>query len=224
MARPKIGQILLKLGFIDEMKLQSALSHQRQWGTPLARAVVELRFCTVDNVMRALSEQTGLPIVNLAAEQLDPKLATILPFKVAEQHRMVPLRVEGSRAEVLVIAIAAPASISSMDAAQAVSRKQRIKALLAPDEAIDHALRVVYLGEKIQSAPMVFDAAVDAREQEFDPSSKQTPEPNPASTFALTLTPDCLRVIHRAAAHHGISEATVIERVLEAWASRQRGA
>lgn len=235
MARPKIGQVLLKLGFIDEMRLSAALAHQKQWGTPLARAVMELRFCSLEQVMRALSQQTGLPLVDLSREPLGPKLAALLSAKVAEQHHVVPLRLEGARSEVLVIAIAAPADIGSLDAVQAVSGKQRLKALLAPDDSIEHALKVIYKGEQGR-LPAVFAAVVDAREQEFDPGAKPAPEPEaPAApqalpapqtaslSVSLTLTLAGRRVIKNAAEHHGISEAGVVERVMEAWAARQRG-
>ena len=38
--RVPIGELLLKLGRIDPMQLQSALAHQRQWGGRLGRALV----------------------------------------------------------------------------------------------------------------------------------------------------------------------------------------
>lgn len=222
MARPKIGEVLLRMGFISEAELQTGLRHQKQWGTPLARAVTELKFCTLDQVMQALSEQTGLPRVDLAAERLDPQLAAILPIKVAEQHHLVPLRVEGKRNEVLVIAIAAPATISSLDAVQSISGKLRINALLATDEAIEQAIGVVYRGERAERRP-VPQAVVNMSEQQFDPASQGPLAPGPTFTEALTLSAECRRVIQRAAEHHRLSEAAVIERVVEAWASRQRG-
>lgn len=142
----KLGETLLALGAVDELQLNSALALHRKWGMPLGRAVVESRFCTPEQVLYALSLQTGIGSVDLDTQALDASLATLIPRKVAEQHRMVPLRREGARFEVLVVAIAAPASLSSLDAARVVSRKQRIVPLLATDEAIERAIGRLYGG------------------------------------------------------------------------------
>jgi type IV pilus assembly protein PilB len=144
MAREKLGEILLKMGAIDSLQLQSALGYQRRWGTPLGKTLVENRFLTGDTLMRALSQQTGLPVVNLDQEYLSDKLAVLLPRKAALQTRVVPLRTEGKRDEVLVVAMAAPATLSSLDEVQKASGKHRVRALLADDGALDRAFARIY--------------------------------------------------------------------------------
>jgi type IV pilus assembly protein PilB len=143
-AREKLGEILLKMGAIDSLQLQSALAYQRRWGTPLGKTLVENRFLTGDTLMRALSQQTGLPVVNLDQESLSEKQAGLLPRKAALQARVVPLRTEGKRDEVLVVAMAAPAMLSSLDEVQKASGKHRVRALLANDAALDRALARIY--------------------------------------------------------------------------------
>src|SRR3954471_14237352 len=101
----KLGETLLALGAVDQMQLSSALALHRQWGMPLGRAMVQQRFCTPEQVLYALSLQTGLGSVDLDDHDLEPSLAALVPLKVARQHRVVPLRREGSRVEVLVVAI-----------------------------------------------------------------------------------------------------------------------
>ncbi len=146
MKRMNLGDILLSMGAIDTLQLHSALAHQRQWGTPLGKALVDSRFCTQDQLMQALSRQAGLPVANLRLAPPDPTLAGLVSRKVAEQHRVVPLRLEGKRQEVLVVAVAAPASLAALDAVQAVSGKTRVVAYLADDDAITRAIGQLYLG------------------------------------------------------------------------------
>jgi type IV pilus assembly protein PilB len=146
MKRPRLGSILVQSGVIDELQLQSAMAYQRQWGMPLGRALVEKRLCTPEQVMEALSKQTGHPVIDLDKETLGPRQAHLLTLKVAEQYRVVPLRVEGSRDEVLVIAMAAPAPLASVDAVQSVSGKRRVTVYLAADEAIRRAIGRIYRG------------------------------------------------------------------------------
>jgi type II secretion system (T2SS) protein E len=166
MQRSKLGDILLSMGAIDSMQLASALAHQRQWGTPLGRTLVEQRFLSQDVLMAALSQQAGLPAVDLDQEYLDGALAELLPRKAAERYRVVPMRTEGKRGEMLVVAIAAPASLSAIDAVQKASGKVRVRALLAYDAAIDRAIGRIYDGHLLD--PVDSDASIPLQEQELE--------------------------------------------------------
>jgi type IV pilus assembly protein PilB len=85
--------------------------------------------------------------VELDTQLLDPRLARLVPLKIAETHRAVPLRLEGARESVLVVAIAAPASLDSLDTLKSVSGKARVVARLATDAAIRRAIGRLYRGE-----------------------------------------------------------------------------
>jgi type IV pilus assembly protein PilB len=151
MKKQRLGDILLARGAVDALQLQSALAFQRQWGLPLGQVVVDQGFCAADQVFAALAEQTGLPAVDLDEQLLEPRLTRLVPLKVAEAHRVVPLRLEGAREAVLVVAIAAPATLDSLDVVKSVSGK-RVVARLAPDAAIRRAIGRLYRGE-VQGAP-----------------------------------------------------------------------
>jgi type IV pilus assembly protein PilB len=151
--KKRLGEILLQMEAVDELQLQSALAYQRKWGVPLGQVVVDLRFCSVEQVLAALAQQTGVPAVTLDAEPLDPNLAKLLPRKLAEMHRVVPLRVEGPRDMVLVVAIAAPASMHSLDAVRSVTGKLRVVPRLATDAAISRAIERLYLGGEAPRRP-----------------------------------------------------------------------
>lgn len=145
--KKRLGDILLAHGAVDAMQLQAALAFQRQWGVPLGQVVADQRFCTAKQVLAALAEQTGVPAVDLDAETLNPALAKLVSVKVAEAHRVVPLRLEGPRDSVLVVAIAAPANLASLDAVKSVSGKTRVVPRLATDAAVQRAIGRLYRGE-----------------------------------------------------------------------------
>jgi type IV pilus assembly protein PilB len=109
--------------------------------------VVDQGFAAADQVFSALQEQTGIPSVDLDAQPLDTRLARLLPLRVAESYRVVPLRLEGKRDTTLVVAIAAPASLEALDAVKSVSGKARVVPRLAQDKAIRRALQRLYRGE-----------------------------------------------------------------------------
>ncbi|EPX63533.1 GspE domain protein [Cystobacter fuscus DSM 2262] len=144
MMKKRLGDILLEMGGVDGLQLQSALAYQRKWGVPLGQVVVDLRFCSAEQVLRALSRQAGVPATDLDAEPLDPTLTKLVPRRLAEQHRVVPLRLEGPRDD-LVVAIAAPANLHSLDAVRSVTRRARVVPMLASDSAIARAIERLYL-------------------------------------------------------------------------------
>ncbi|QRK11143.1 general secretion pathway protein GspE [Archangium violaceum] len=142
--KKRLGEILLELGWVDGLQLQSALAYQRKWGVPLGQVVVDMRFCTASQVLAALARQTGIPEIDLDAELLEPSLAKLVPRRLAEMHRVVPLKLEGPRDMVLVVAIAAPASLQSLDAVRSVTSKARVVPRLATDAAIGRAIERLY--------------------------------------------------------------------------------
>lgn len=146
--KKKLGDILLEMGALDPLQLQSALGYHQQWGVPLGKAVVERKFCSADDVLRALSLQTGHPVIRLDGQPLDSRLASVVPVRTAEKLRVVPLRLEGKRGEVLVIAVAAPGGLETLDAVQSVSGKQRLVAHLAHDDEIERAIGKLYYGRE----------------------------------------------------------------------------
>jgi type IV pilus assembly protein PilB len=163
-ATKSIADTLLAMGAIDEHQLQAANAHATQWSLPLHEAVVERRFCSRDDVVRAFSIQTGYPVINLDAQELDRSLAMLLPLKLAEQHRVVPLGLLGRRYEIIDLAVAVPAEIWVIDAILAVTRRQRANVHLASEDAIQRAIARLYSKGTVPSAAEPPPAPVPVRE------------------------------------------------------------
>ncbi len=180
-AGKSVPEILLEMGAIDPLQLQVATTHAQQWGVTIERALVERRFCSADDVVRAASRQSGYPVINLDAELLDPARADLLPLKFAEQYRVVPLRLQGRRYEVIEIAIAAPVDLQTVDAVLALTKKSRAVVHLSHDEAIGRAIARLY-GKGGVAAPPV---APPPRERKTNVQNEQTfdfgEEPAPPS-------------------------------------------
>lgn len=183
--RQKLGEMLIAAGVIDAMQLQAALGHQRQWGVPLGRALLEKRFCTEDQILAALARQTGIPTIGIDFNALDKALVPLIPQKVAEQQRAVPLRLEGARSDVLVVALGGPANLASVDEVRSASGKGRVVPYLAKDSEIDRAIDILYRGIEIPANTppqpgMTFDPlpppGLHQDEEQFD-FGEDTPAP-----------------------------------------------
>jgi len=174
------------MGAIDELQLRSALAHQQQWGAFLGKTLVELGFCSWADVMRALSIQTGHPLVDLDSLHLAPEVRALLPATAAQKLRAVPIGTEGKRSEVLIVAVAAPAPMDVQDSLRAASKKIRVKVQLASDTAITAAIDELYNGipRNMDSAPVVLPPQVGT-ESLFEMEADEPPPPNapPVSLF-----------------------------------------
>ncbi|MFY0570381.1 ATPase [Archangium lansingense] len=140
----RLGELLREDGLVDELQLRAALGFHNKWGVPLGQVVVDMGFCTAQQVLETLARQVRLPTVDLDAEVLDPRLAEVIPARVAEDYRVVPLRQEGPRDSVLVVATTAPAHPLALDEVARVSGKARVVTLLATDASISRAIDRLY--------------------------------------------------------------------------------
>ncbi|ADO74150.1 ATPase [Stigmatella aurantiaca] len=144
MRKKRLGDLLQAAGLVDELQLRAALGFHHKWGTPLGQVVVDLGFCTAQQVLELLANQAQLPMVDLDAEMLDPQLVEVLPVRVAESCRVIPLRQEGPRDSVLVVATAAPGDPVALDEVARLTGKTRVVTLLATDAAISQAIDRLY--------------------------------------------------------------------------------
>jgi type IV pilus assembly protein PilB len=141
--KKRLGDLLQSSGLIDDIQLRAALGFHNKWGVPLGQVVVDMGFCTAQQVLELLAGQAQLPVVFLDQEPLDEKAADLLPVEVAESCRVIPLRLEGPRDSVLVVAAAAPALPPTLDEVASATGK-RVVALLATDGAISRAIERLY--------------------------------------------------------------------------------
>lgn len=144
MRKQRLGELLQKAGLVDELQLRAALGFHYKWGVPLGQVVVDMRFCTAQQVLELLAGQLELPVVDLDAEPLDERMTDVLPVETAEACRVVPLRVEGPRGSVLVVAAAAPARPTVLDEVARVAGKVRVVARVATDAAVSRAIDRLY--------------------------------------------------------------------------------
>jgi type IV pilus assembly protein PilB len=186
-----LGEILVERGVVTRAQLRLGLVHHHEARIPLGRALVRERVCTEAEVLEALSAQLGIDAVDLEREQVDRKLARLIPSRIARQYRVVPLRLEHKDREILHVALPAPGSIEALDAVRAVTGKPRVEPHLAADPALARVLTELY-GIR-------------------DPSEKfstphHPPEPEPADEAPLLLygwPPVTVVLLSRMLARHG---------------------
>ena len=112
----RLGEILVEAKMIDDFQLRSALSDQKRWGQPLGVTLLKLGFLEEDEMVRVLSRQLDVPIVDLRSKRIAPEILSAIPIQVAEKLRCIPLfkKTDGGR-DVLYLGMEDPTDLSVLD-------------------------------------------------------------------------------------------------------------
>ena len=169
MSRIRIGEMLVQLGRLHPAQLQAALAHQRQWGGRLGGAIVHLGFLGEAAFLDALGQQIGVPFVEIGDREIPPKVLALVPRKVAQARRVLPLELvaEGRRGT-LVVALGDPADLAVIDELAFVTGL-KVRPLLAGEADLDRALERHLAIPQRPRAPDGFGARTDAIELEPEP-------------------------------------------------------
>jgi general secretion pathway protein E/type IV pilus assembly protein PilB len=134
--RPKLGELLLRLGYITEGQLQAALEEQARTGDLLGQVLLRRGYVKEEDLARALADQQRAPLIRLAELSPDPQALRLLDPRFAREKRVFPFRVEGNR---LHVAMAHPSDLALLDELRFLTGKE-IVPHLAPDREILEAL------------------------------------------------------------------------------------
>ena len=107
-----IGDILKESLGLTEQQLEQALEVQRDTGQFIGEAVVNLGFCSQRDMLTALANQAGIPLVQIRERDLDPKVILLIPAELAYRHQSLPLHVTDST---IRLAVADPFNVAAAD-------------------------------------------------------------------------------------------------------------
>src|SRR6185295_11413102 len=108
----RIGELLLKEKLITPEQLQQALAQQKANGGKLGYNLVKMGFVKDDQITTLLSNQYGVPSINLAQFKIDPTIVKLVPTDTARKYQIIPLSRSGST---LTIAMTDPTNVFAMD-------------------------------------------------------------------------------------------------------------
>jgi len=141
----KLGDMLKEAGMIDDFQLQSALSHQRNWGGKLGSILIELEFVREEDIARVMSDILRIPHINLFEPEIPEAVIKTIKGDIAKKHHVVPVKKEGGA---LTLAMFDPLDIEAMDEVRFITGLN-IKPSLAMGSEIKDAIRKYYDGEEI---------------------------------------------------------------------------
>jgi len=92
----RVGEILVRENSITPEQLNQGLEYQKKNGGKLGHALVKLGFLTDDEVTSALSIQYGIPSIKLTDVEIESDVLKLIPVDTALKHKVLPLARIGS--------------------------------------------------------------------------------------------------------------------------------
>ncbi len=108
----KLGDLLLKAKLITPDQLEAALKSQREEGGKIGEALVRVGAVNENDITETLSQQLGVPSIDLASFEIDPAVVKIVPGDVARKYGVLPVNKTGAT---LTIAMGDPTNVFAMD-------------------------------------------------------------------------------------------------------------
>lgn len=114
----RLGDILVKHGWITEGHLQSALAAQGSERGLLGTILVRRGLIDNEQLGSALSEQYGVAFMDIVPEGINPQVVRLLPEELARQREVVPVSVTKN---ILQLAMAAPDAMDVISEAELIT-------------------------------------------------------------------------------------------------------
>ena len=108
----RLGELLTKAGLITQDQLKEALKLQKETGGKLGETLIKLGFVAEEDITECLSQQFGVPSINLAHFEIDSSVIKLIPADVARKYNILPVNKTGAT---ITIAMADPTNVFAMD-------------------------------------------------------------------------------------------------------------
>jgi type IV pilus assembly protein PilB len=138
--KERIREILIKNKLISPQQLEQALEVQKNKGGRLSSIIVKLGFIKESDLMFALSEGLGLPLIDLKRIKLEAGVLNIIPAKTCRHYQIIPISQMGNT---LTIAMADPLNIFCLDALRNLTGF-KINPIISTAEQILQAIEQFY--------------------------------------------------------------------------------
>lgn len=170
-AARRFGDLLLELGFIDEVQLKEALDEQRRTGQRLGRILIQSGAITEARLVRALSRQLGIEVCTPLTANIHARVKALVPAEMATRFHVLPIALTRDGAtQTLFVATADPLDMIALEALRRQAGPQvRVRWLLAGETEVELALARLYGVERpsvggtpLPHLPTDVDAVLDA--------------------------------------------------------------
>ncbi|MBN1551200.1 type IV-A pilus assembly ATPase PilB [bacterium] len=150
----RLGEMLIKEGLITQEQLKKALEVQAQQGGRLGSVLVKMSLVNEEEITELLSNQFGVPSINLANFEIEEAVLKLIPAEVARKYHLLPISRTGAS---LTIAMADPSNVFAQDDIKFMTG-YHVEPVVASEIAIEKAIEKYYgSGKSLVATSMDID-------------------------------------------------------------------
>lgn len=157
----RLGELLVREKLITPLQLQKAVNDQRSTGGRLGHHLTKLGYIEENELTSFLSQQYGVPSINLSDFEIDQEVLKLVPREVVQRHQVIPVNRAGN---VLIVAMSDPSNIYAIDDIKFVTNLN-IEVVVATDTAIADAIERYY-NQQVNFNDVMLDFDVGDEEDE----------------------------------------------------------
>lgn len=124
--RKRLGEMLVEAGLIDNIQLQAALGHQKQWGGKIGNIMIEMGFIDEHTLGDFFETRLNIPCLDLSDFDIPENVRGLLKDEIIKRYGIIPISYENG---ILTIAMTDPSDITTIDELQ-FATGYRIKPVL----------------------------------------------------------------------------------------------
>ena len=158
----RINNALLKKGILSHKDLKKAIDIQKAGGGALSDILIREKFVKKDVLTSILSQELGIPTINLTRYKIDRKILNIIPKETALQYKILPLSQMGG---VLTIAMADPLNVFVIDDIKALTG-YKIGIVITRDSDMGEAIERYYSADVHEAVEKIIENIEEAKKIE----------------------------------------------------------
>jgi type IV pilus assembly protein PilB len=132
--RGDFTEILLKKQVLSPDQLTEARNMAQQSGAKIQDALVKLGYCSMEDVMSAIGEHSGMQSVSLVDVTIPPSVIELVPESVARENVVIPLSQENGT---LKIVVHDPTDFDTIQKLQFILNKEILPVLAAREQIVE---------------------------------------------------------------------------------------
>ncbi len=173
-AQPKLGDILVQAGVINNEQLTRALQVQRDSGKRLGQIFVSEGIVSEVRLAEALSTQLKLPMFTLTRYRPMPEAIKMVPRAVAERLTLIPLAIVED--DLLLVAMANPLDLLAQDEVRMLTGRNLKVGIATTTDILQNLDRLYNLQGSLEDAIVEVDPSLEEnKEIDFDSSADDAP-------------------------------------------------
>src|SRR5712692_7595755 len=141
-----LGNVLVQHGHLSPDQLAEGMARAVQEAAPLGDVLARLGYVSQEEILQAISEYLGLPVVSLAEAPPDPAAVGLVPREFALRHQALPLAIDEGT---LTVALGNPMDLQVVDDLR-LATGMIVRPVVAPAAEIRRALEQLAMDQMIQ--------------------------------------------------------------------------